>query len=159
MINDSHCICWHAFFNDLCCPKYNFLCQKWFCFPSVVSHLKCIHGHSLDHTKNIYSGANIGTKHHRQFCTKVMASTRKTWSYLDVVMARGIAYWLQNTWIPSTQEWLQLQKVFKCWLQTRYKICKWKLPFWNLIFWGCSTKYRLWYWASYKIALIRRQRL
>ena len=43
-------------------------------------------------TLKIYSGANIGTKHHRQFCTKVTAATRKTWSYLDVVMARGIAY-------------------------------------------------------------------
>lgn len=40
----------------------------------------------------IYSGANIGTKHHRQFCAKVTAATRKTWSYLDVAMAGGIAY-------------------------------------------------------------------
>ena len=30
--------------------------------------------------QKIDSGANIGTKHHRQFCTKVTAATRKTWS-------------------------------------------------------------------------------
>ena len=40
----------------------------------------------------IYSGVTIGMKLHLQFCTKVTAATRKTWSYLDVVMAVGIAY-------------------------------------------------------------------
>ena len=158
MINDSHCICWHAFFNVLWCPKYNFLCQKWFCFPSVVSHLKCIHGHSLDRTKNIFR-----SQHRDEAPSSILYQSYGCYSQDLVLSRRGDG---RRNCLLITEHMNTINtRVIAITKKYSNADCRHDTKSANenylfeTFFWGCSTKYRLWYWASYKIALIRRQRL
>ena len=158
MINDSHFICWHAFLVVLCCPKYNFLCQKWFCFPSVVSHLKCKHGSSLDRTKNIFR-----SQHRDEAPSSILYQSYGCYSQ-DLVLSRrgdGSRNCLLITEHMNTinTRVIAITKSIQMLIADTIQNLQIKTTFSKLNFLGCWTKYRLWYWASYKIALIRRQRL